>query len=66
MDASATLTEMLRDNMGMEPECDAEVRAIEDTLSVIKTSVKQWLKSLPLPDYCEECRSLIVVLVDEP
>lgn len=72
-----TLTEMLRESLHMEPECDAEAIAIEDTLTTIKTTVAQWLEEVGLPDYFHSdgqysfnstvvTRQLLVLLVDEP
>lgn len=73
-----TLTEMLRDSLKMEPECDAEAKAVEDELTLIKTIFKNWLKGVGLPDYdtpdkqgvpfsaTDSLRQLLVTLVDEP
>lgn len=71
------LTEMLRENLGTEPESDAEAKAIEDELTLIKTVFKNWLKTVGLPDYwkvgarepfnaTEAARKLLINLVDEP
>lgn len=74
----STLTEMLMSNLKMEPECDAEALAVEDELSTIKSTFKQWLQSVGLTDYyspnrdgvefntTESIRKLLIILVDEP
>ena len=63
-----TLTTMLRDSLYMEPECDADIKAIEDTLNAIKTTFKDWLKVVGLPYQMSEesTRQLLITLVDEP
>ena len=63
-----TLTEMLRVNLNMDPECDTEAKAIKDTLDTIKTTFKEWLKTVGLPQQMSEksTRQLLVTLVDEP
>ena len=63
-----TLTRMLRDGLNMEPKCDAEARAIEENLNLIKSVLKKWLRTVGLPDYVglPETRKLLITLVDEP
>ena len=73
-----TLTETLRENLGMEPESDAEAKAIEDELTLIKTVFKNWLEGIGLPDYLsidlkgnefnvtDAIRKILILLVDEP
>ena len=63
-----TLTTMLRDNLKMEPECDAEAKAIEETLHTIKATFKDWLRTVGLPWQMSEesTRQLLITLVDEP
>lgn len=63
-----TLTTALRENLGMEPECDTEAQADEDTISVIKSTFKEWLRTVSLPQQMSEesTRQLLIVLVDEP
>lgn len=73
-----TLTEMLTSNLKMEPECDADAQAIEDTLTAIKDTLKEWLRTVRLPSYdgagkggamfntTESLRQLLIALVDEP
>jgi len=63
-----TLTEMLRESLKMEPECDAEARANEDMLSTIKLTFKEWLHTVGLTDYAapRSVRQLLITLVDEP
>lgn len=73
-----TLTEMLRDSLKMEPECDAEALAVEEELSTIKSTFEKWLRTVGLPDYyspnrdgvpfntTESTRKLLILLVDEP
>lgn len=65
---SKSLTMMLRETHGMEPECDAEAKAIEAELQTIKNTVKERLRTVSLP-HCageESTRKLLVALVDEP
>ena len=61
-----TLTAMLRGNLWMEPECG--VHAIEDELNTIKSTIKEWLKTVGLPWQMSEesTRQLLITLVDEP
>ena len=63
-----TLTEMLRNNLLMEPECDSEAQAIEDTLTTIKDTFKEWLGTVGLPLWMTEeaTRQLLITLIDEP
>jgi len=73
-----TLTEALRMNLRMEPECDAEAQAIEDTLNTIKSTFNEWLRTVGLPHYhsfdrdgnafnaTESIQKLLIILVDEP
>ena len=65
---SLTLTAMLRGNLWMEPECDAHAQAIEDELNTIKTTLKEWLQTVGLPQQMSEesTRQLLITLVDEP
>jgi len=63
-----TLTAALRSNLGMEATCDAEVQAIEDELVTIKSTVKEWLRTVGLPCRMgvESIRHLLITLVEEP
>ena len=63
-----TLTEMLRTNLGMEPRRDAEAQAIEDELNTIKSTFRDWLRTVGLPYQMSEesTRQLLITLVDEP
>ena len=63
-----TLTEMLKSSLSMEPESDAHAQAIEDELSTIKSTFKEWLKTVGLPRQMSEesTRQLLITLVDEP
>ena len=68
-----TLTEMLRDSLKMEPECDAEAQAVEDELTTIKNTFKDWLKTVALGGITQQTleviastRQLLITLVDEP
>lgn len=71
---SPTLTTMLRDNLKempevcMEPECDAHTQAIEDELGTIKSTFKEWLKTVGISHQMSEesTRQLLITLVDEP
>ena len=63
-----TLTAALRSNLGMEPECDTEAQANEDTLTTIKSTFKDWLRTLYLSHQMSEesTRQLLITLIDEP
>lgn len=65
-----TLTEALRKNLYMEPENDIQARAIEDTLNIIRSTFKEWLRTVELPNETLEAlrsqRQLLIILVDEP
>ena len=73
-----TLTEMLRSGLNMEPECDDEAQADEDTLNAIKDTFRRWLHTVGLPYYSGRDRDgksfnitrslqrLLATLVDEP
>jgi len=63
-----TLTEMLRTNLGMEPECDTDFQAIEYELCTIKSTFKEWLRTVGLSRQIskESTRQLLITLVDEP
>ena len=63
-----TLTAMLRSNLNMEPENDTQAQAIEDTLTGIKSTFKDWLRTVGLPQQMSEesTRQLLITLVDEP
>lgn len=63
-----TLTTMLRSNLGMEAECDVMVQAIEDEIDTIKSTLKEWLRTVRLPCQMskESTRQLLIILVDEP
>jgi len=65
---SPTLTAALRSNLCMEPECDAEAQAIEDTLTTIKSTFKEWLRTVGLSYQMsdESTQQLLIALVDEP
>ena len=64
----STLTEMLRSNLSMEPESDAHAQVIEDELNTIKSTFKEWLRTVGLPGLGTEepIRRLLMTLVDEP
>ena len=64
-----TLTEMLREELKMEPECDAEADAMGYDLKVIRDTFKEWLRSVSLCGQfpvIETTRKLLITLVDEP
>ncbi len=63
-----TLTTSLRSNLNMEPENDAQAQAIKDTLDTIKSTFKEWLRTVGLPQQMSEesTRQLLITLVDEP
>jgi len=64
----STLTGMLRANLYMEPECDAEAEDIKCCLDTIKSTFKEWLETVSLPRQMSEesTRQLLITLVDEP
>ena len=63
-----TLTAMLRGNLNMDPESDAEAQATKDTVIAIKSTFKEWLRTVGLPQQMSEesTRHLLITLVDEP
>lgn len=67
-----TLTTALRENLKMEPGCDAEAQAIEEELTTIKSTFKEWLRTVGLAQGASTCviaenvRRLLIALVDEP
>jgi hypothetical protein len=64
-----TLNQMLKENMGYEnPECQAEVEAMEQELHTIKSTFKDWLRDVNIPTQMSEesTRQLLITLVDEP
>lgn len=75
---ASVLTKMLRIDLNMEPGCDFEALADEDTLNAIKSTFRKWLAEVGLPDYfsldkvgngfnsTESIRKLLITLVDEP
>jgi hypothetical protein len=68
MGTSATLTAMLRDNLGMVPVSDAHAQAIELELNIIKSTFKVWIQTVGLHNgmVVESTRQLLITLVDEP
>lgn len=67
--ASGTLTDILRRELNMEPECDADARAIENTIDAIKASIKRWLEDVAIGAETHETlemRNTLIQLVDEP
>jgi len=75
-----TLMEMLVTNLHEDqpPESDGEEQARAWYLTAIRGTVKEWLKTVGLPDYftkgrnnintnaTKEIRNLLIMLVDEP
>ena len=68
-----TLTTVLRENLKMEPGSDAEAQACEEELATIKSTFKDWLRTVGLPNQgaalypvVENARQLLITLVDEP
>ena len=63
-----TLTEMLRAAFMVQLESSANAQAIEDDLIFIKTTFKDWLRTVGLPYQMSEesTRQLLITLVDEP
>jgi len=63
-----TLTQMLNNNFCLELEGNSNRQVIEDEISTIKTTIKEWLRTvgLPEPAQVESTRNLLITLVDEP
>lgn len=65
-----TLTTMLIKALheDYEPECESEAKAREWYLSTIKSTLKEWLRTVSLPQqmFEESARQLLITLVDEP
>ena len=63
-----TLTLMLKNSLEMEAVSSIQTQAIEDTLTAIKSTFKDWLRTVGLPQQMSEesTRQLLITLVDEP
>lgn len=63
-----TLTQMLREALPMEAHNDLEHQTIESTLIDLKNTIKEWLRTVGLPQQMSEesTRQLLITLVDEP